>query len=153
MSVTSLIAARRLERVPADMDAALRRFDAAERHILSAEAIVDEDPDGAYAMLWDGARKAVTAHMLAVGLRARNAPGAHAAVAEYALTEIPAPEASELDRMRRFRNRIEYGSTSFTPRQVRHDLAHARAVVAAVQEAWTGKLGGRIEPTSRGDRP
>ena len=37
--------------------------------------------------------------------------------------------------MRRFRNRIEYGSTSFTARQVRHDLRNARAVVEAVRSA------------------
>ncbi|MGE0027829.1 MAG: hypothetical protein AB7O78_03700 [Thermoleophilia bacterium] len=135
MSVESLIAAARLERVPTDRAGAGRRLDAAERHLRSAEAILDEDPDGAYAMLWDAARKAVTAHMLAAGLRVRNAPGAHAAVAEYAAAELTVEAAAELDRMRRFRNRIEYGSTSFTPRQVRHDLQNARAVVQAIRKA------------------
>lgn len=135
MTVESLIAARRLERVPADGAGADRRLDAAQRHLGSAEAILDEDPDGAYAMLWDAARKAVTAHMLARGLRVRNAPGAHAAVAEYAIVELPVEASGELDRMRRFRNRIEYGSTSFTARQVRHDLRNTRAVVEAVRKA------------------
>ena len=39
---------------------------------------------------------------------------------------------AELDRMRRFRNRIEYGTTYFSADQVAHDLEHARAIVAAL---------------------
>lgn len=49
---------------------------------------VDQDPDAAYALLYDGARQAVTAHLLRAGLRARNAPGGHEAVALYAVAAI-----------------------------------------------------------------
>lgn len=135
MSIEALIAGRRLERVGADAPGALRRLEAAERHLVTAGSILDDDPDAAYAVLYDAARKAVTAHMLAAGLRVRNAPGAHAAVAEYASSELDAAEAVELDRMRRSRNKIEYGSTSFTSGQAAHDLENARLIVRAVREA------------------
>lgn len=35
--------------------------------------------------------------------------------------------------MRRFRNRIEYGTTSFDTLQVEHDLRHAEAIVAEIE--------------------
>jgi hypothetical protein len=138
MSVDELIATRRLEELPADPAGARGRLEAAQRHLRSAARVAEDDPDAAYALLYDAARKAVTAHMLAVGLRARNAPGAHEATALYAATALSGRGPRELDRIRRFRNRIEYGTTYFSPDQVAHDLDHARAIVAAVEASWRG---------------
>lgn len=132
MTIEELVAGRRLERVAADPAAARERLEGALRHLRSSEMVAGEDPDAAYALLYDAARKAVAAHMLAAGLRARNAPGAHEATARYAALALDDPAATELDRMRRFRNRIEYGATHFSRDQVSHDLAHARAIVEAV---------------------
>lgn len=134
MTVDELIRARRLERVPADQPAAVRRLNSARRHLESAALLARDDPDAAYALLYDAARKAVAAHMQAAGLRARNAPGAHEATARYAAAMLPGPSSGELDRMRRFRNRIEYGTTSFDTAQVEHDLGHASAIVAGVSD-------------------
>lgn len=136
MSVADLIAARRLERVPADPAGARGRLAVAQRHLQSAAQVGEDDPDAAYSLLYDAARKAVTALMLAAGLRARNAPGAHEATALYAAAALPGRAPRELDRMRRFRNRIEYGTTHLSPAQVAHDLEHARAIVIAVEAAW-----------------
>jgi HEPN domain len=119
--------------VTADPAGARVRLEAARRHLRSAARVADDDPDAAYALLYDAARKAVTAHMLAAGLRPRNAPGAHEATARYAAAALPGPAPRELDRMRRFRNRIEYGTTYFSAHQVAHDLEHARAIVAVVE--------------------
>lgn len=132
MTVEELIGARRLERVPADADTARRRLTSARRHLQSAAVLARDDPDAAYALVYDAARKAVAAHMQAAGLRARNAQGAHEATARYAVAVLRGPSAAELDRMRRFRNRIEYGTTSFETRQVEHDLRHAEAIVAEI---------------------
>jgi hypothetical protein len=90
--------------------------------------LAGDEPDAAYALLYDAARKAVAAHMLAHGLRARNASGAHQATARYAAATLTGTSSRELDRLRRFRNRIEYGATSLDFAQVEHDLAHARAI-------------------------
>ena len=64
-------------------------LEAARRHLRSAARVADDDPDAAYALLYDSARKAVTAHMLAAGLRPRNAPAAHEATALYAAAVLP----------------------------------------------------------------
>ena len=133
MTADELIGARRIERVPVDDVAAARRLISARRHLRSATTLARDDPDAAYALLYDAARKAVAAHMQARGLRARNAPGAHEATAQYAAAVLAGPSSGELDRMRRFRNRIEYGTTSFETGQVEHDLRHAEAIVAEIE--------------------
>lgn len=138
MSVDDLIASRRLERVPADPAAARERLETCRRHLRSASLVAEEDPDAAYVLLYDAARKAAAAHMLAAGLRARNAPGTHEATARYAALALDVAAAGELDRMRRFRNRIEYGTTRFSPTQVAGDLAHATEIVESVGRALTG---------------
>jgi hypothetical protein len=136
--IAQLVAARRLERMPPDPEGALLRLEAARRHLESAALLVEADPDGAYALLYDAARKAVAAQMLAAGLRARNAPGAHEAIARYAAAALAGPAPGELDRMRRFRNRAEYGASHLSPAQAAHDLEHARGIVAAAAAAWPG---------------
>ena len=105
---------------------------------MSAAAIAAPDPNGAYALLYDAARKAVTAHMIARGYRvAGGRLGGHEAVVRYAeasLSTAPYSEhVSHLDRMRRMRNRSEYGLAMFGARQVQTDLEHAREIVAAVR--------------------
>jgi hypothetical protein len=63
--------------------------------------------------------------------------GGHEAVVLYAeasLSESPCSEhVAQLDRMRRARNRSEYGLATFGTRQLETDLQHARGIVAAVQ--------------------
>lgn len=135
MTLDELIARRRIERIPADGAAARERLDVCRRHLESARLLATDDPDAAYALAYDAARKAVAAHMLAAGLRTRNAPGAHEATARYAEEAVDDRSARELDRMRRFRNRLEYGTTALGAAQVEHDLAHARRIVEAVATA------------------
>ena len=133
-SIADLVAARRLDRVDPDGVRAHAMLEEAARHLAGAAAITTLDPNGAYHLLYDAARKAVAAHMLANGYRATNAVGAHSAVAEYAREALGGePSVEHLDRMRRSLNRSEYGTAHFTARVVEADLAHARAIVAAVR--------------------
>ena len=133
-----LVADGRIELVPADVPAAAALLEEAARHLSSAAAIASTDPNGAYSLLYDAARKAVTAHMLARGYRvAGGRLGGHEAVVRYAeasLSESPYSEhVAQLDRMRRARNRSEYGFATFGARQLEADLQHARGIVAAVR--------------------
>ena len=133
-TIHALVAAGRLEGVTPDHARANAMVAEAKRHLESAATIAAADPNGAYHLLYDAARKSVWAHMLTNGYRPRNAPGAHAAAVAYArdaLTGEPAVE--HFERMRRSRNRSEYGTAHFTIRVVENDLAHARAIVAAVE--------------------
>lgn len=136
-TLAALVDQGRIEEVPPDAEEARAILEEAERHLSSADQIAGTDPNGAYALLYDAARKAVSAHMLAGGYRATNAPGAHRAVVLYAESELSdeAPEhVDHLDRMRRTRNRSEYGVRVFGGAEIRNDLEHASGVVSAVRE-------------------
>lgn len=139
MTIADLRAQGRLDAVPADVEEARDALAHAERHLASARRVVDDDPAGAYQLLYDAARKAAASHMLANGLRARNVAGAHAAVVVYA-EEALAGSADEralarFDEMRRARNRSEYGSLTLGRAQIAADLEHAAEIVRAVRAA------------------
>lgn len=131
--VGDLIAEGAVERVPVDLETAGLWLDAAERHLVGAQRIAGVDPEGAYSLLYDAARKAVAAVMLSEGLRARAVPGSHRAVAEYARRIARSAPSRDhlrrLDAMRRNRNRAEYGTASLGSQIVADDLRHAAAIV------------------------
>ena len=136
-TVDVLVASGRLERVPADLATARVRLGRAEQHLTTAAGLLGQDDEVAHGSLHDAARKAITAHMLANGLRATNRAGAHEAVGRYAVAVLPAADGSvaRFDRMRRRRNRSEDDDLVLGGRDVQTDLEHARAIVAAVSAA------------------
>jgi hypothetical protein len=127
-----LLDAGLLEEVAPHGEEAHLRLDEAERHLASAEQIAATDPNGAFQLAYDAARKAATAHMLARGLRVKNQPGAHATTGRYALAELGEAFAP-FDRMRRRRNRSEYGTSFIGEAEVAASIADARVMVAAVR--------------------
>jgi hypothetical protein len=64
-----------LQRVVADVDAAAQMVQAAGRHLDSARKVRDDGPEGAYAVLYDAARKACAALLETQGLRATSRGG------------------------------------------------------------------------------
>ena len=136
--VTELLVEGRLEKVPRNKTQSGRLLQAAARHVESARLRAADDPSGSYTLLYDAARKAVAAHMLAHGLRVTNRPGAHAAVVTYAESELVSlvgNDVDNLDRMRRSRHDTEYDARPISADEVRHDLVHAEAIVRAVGRA------------------
>jgi hypothetical protein len=139
-SVETLIAAGLIEEVEPDSDGAATLVAECRRHLVSAAQIADRDPNGAYQLLYDAARKAIGAHMLARGLRAAaKRPGGHATTGEYGRREIDDPLAADavrrFDRIRRNRNRSEYGVVEFAQVEIESDLRHAEAIVEAVERS------------------
>lgn len=138
-ALAALVRSRRIEEVPADPVTARASVEEARRHLASAEAVASSDPAGAYQLLYDAARKAVAAHMLANGYRATARPGPHEAVVRYAEEVFTSAGAARhvrnLDRMRRNRNRSEYGMRVFGRAEIDADLEHARQVVDVVDTA------------------
>lgn len=126
----ALLATGRLERVPADAQAAARGIEAARRHLASAAALADTDPDLAYTALYDAMRKSCAALLLADGLRATSR-GGHLAV-QHAVTARHGRGGPlrSFDRVRRQRNAVEYLGDEADPEDVRADLGAAEAVVA-----------------------
>ncbi|HET6260332.1 hypothetical protein [Pseudonocardia sp.] len=137
--VAALLRAGRLQRVPADSEAAVARLVVAEQHLDTARRLLDEqlDLEIAYVALYDAARKAVTAAMLAGGLRATNRTGAHEAVAIWCAESLGQrnPAARHFDALRRRRNRSEYDDLVLSGADVSVDLADAAAIVAAATAA------------------
>jgi HEPN domain-containing protein len=114
--VSSLIEQRHLQQVAADSDTASALLTSAGRHVHSARRTVDADPEAAYALAYDAARKSATALLARQGLRPTTS-GGHIAVVDAIRAQFPGvPGLTSLDRLRRRRNQAEYPNpTSYDP--------------------------------------
>ncbi len=132
-TIDELLREGTIERVPPDPTAAASRLEQCERHLEAAALIVDVDPAGAYGLVYEAARKAVTAVLIHRGFRPRAVPGSHRAVARFATslaeTAGDAIHLHRLDSMRRNRNRGAYGMRVFGRAEIESDLVHGRAIV------------------------
>ena len=123
-----------VEAVEADEVVAEQWLEDANRHLDAARAIADLDPSGSYVLAYDAARKSVAAALLMTGHRVRSRPGSHQALAQFAKSladQTNEPALGRFDRLRRNRNRSEYGSKSFGKAEVSEAINTARAIHAA----------------------
>jgi len=122
-----------IEPVEPDHATANGWLDDAGRHLDAATKVAGLDPSGAYVLAYDAARKAVAAALLMSGHRVLSRPGSHQALAQFAesLTkQVDEPALKRFDRLRRNRNRSEYGSRSFGKAEVEEAIDTARAIRA-----------------------
>ena len=105
-------------------------------HLAAAKAIIGIDLAGAYILGYDAARKAITAHMIHHGQVVANGPGGQRTVGLYG-ENIDAATFAPFERMRRNRNRSEYGTRTFSESEVVEDLVRSEAMVAVVVELLT----------------
>lgn len=106
--VASLIEQRHLQQVAADSQTPAALLASADRHVESARRTVDADPEAAYALAYDAARKSATALLAHQGLRPTTS-GGHIAVVDSIRAQFPGvPGLTSLDRLRRRRNQAEY---------------------------------------------
>ncbi|MDQ4069885.1 MAG: hypothetical protein M3203_10520 [Actinomycetota bacterium] len=148
------LATRDIDRVQPNMAAAGERVNDARRHIRSARLLADDGPTLAIAACHDAIRKAITAHMSSVGLRARGGEGAHRIVLEYARHQlvdvVTEDDLTDADDIRKDRSLAEYGD--FASRQINAEHVRASAevaerIVAAVAAVLaTGTRGTRRGP-------
>lgn len=107
-AVEQLLRDRHLQQVVPDDATVTALLQTASRHIATADSAVDDDPEGAYSLAYDAARKAATALMARQGLRPTSA-GGHIAVVDVIRAQFPrVPGLTSLDRLRRRRNQSEY---------------------------------------------
>lgn len=134
--VEALVARGVLRRVQLDSKAARTDLATAQTHLETADRL-GEDEIAALAIAYEAARKAITAHMRANGLRVVGGEGAHARVGEYALAVFDdaslAQRIRAFDRVRRLRNRSQYDAVPVEEADVTFALEQARAIVAAVE--------------------
>lgn len=123
-----------IEKVEPDQAAASGWLDDAGRHLDAATMVANLDPSGAYALAYDAARKSVAAALLMSGHRVLSRPGSHQALAQYAESiaiQADEPALTRFDRLRRNRNRSEYGSRTFGKAEVAEAIDTAKAIRAA----------------------
>jgi hypothetical protein len=106
--VTALIDARHLQHVVGDSETVGTLLASSRRHVESARMTVSQDPEAAYSLAYDAARKSATALLNHQGLRPTSA-GGHLAVVDTISAQFPGvPGLASLDRLRRRRNQAEY---------------------------------------------
>lgn len=135
--IERLLAAHHLQRVAPDSTAADALLAMGDRHIVGAERARDHDPEGAFSLAYDAARKAGTALLAHQGLRP-TAAGGHVAVVEAIDAQFPGvPGLRSLDRLRRRRNQGEYpdpmGYDPITHDEVGEAISTARTTVDSVR--------------------
>jgi hypothetical protein len=131
LSLGEMVRDGELENVDADLEGATLALDEADRHVQSARAIARDDPNGAYQLAHDAARKAVMSSMRANGYRVRKGEGAHALTAKYAAAAIDSALGKRLESARRRRNRSEYGSAFFDSDAIADAVDLAESLIAA----------------------
>jgi hypothetical protein len=139
-TVDSLISSGRLERVPASRQAAEAELVRARTHIGSAQQLSATDPEGAYTLAYDAARRALAAVLQNQGLR-DTSRGGHTVIYEAVRAQLDPPLGSVLrpfNRMRARRNEVEYRSSeapSVTPEEVAADLKKVEALIGLAEKA------------------
>lgn len=115
-AIERLLESSHLQRVPADGDTVAALIASARRHVVSASKSAADDPEGAYSLAYDAARKTATALLTHQGLRPTTA-GGHISVIEAVNAQFPAvPGLKSIDRLRRRRNQAEYPEpTNYDP--------------------------------------
>ena len=112
--IVDLLAKNELEQVLGDLEGAATLLSTAARHIETAVSVASSDPEGAYAVLYDAARKSLNAVLLAQGLRSTS-KGGHLATERAIQAQFTKPPPAEafraFPRLRVTRNSSEYRSS------------------------------------------
>jgi hypothetical protein len=138
-TIDVLIARGALEHVPASREAAEAELVRARTHLASAQQLLDSDPEGAYTLAYDSARRALAAVLQNQGLRATSR-GGHVAGYEAVLAQLDPPLGSLLrpfNRMRARRNEVAYRSSeapAVTAADVTADVSKVEALIEVAEK-------------------
>ncbi|MFJ9028543.1 hypothetical protein ACIRQP_08460 [Streptomyces sp. NPDC102274] len=139
-TIDALIGSGEIERVPASRHAAEAELARARTHVDSARQLLAKDPEGAYTLAYDAARRALAAVLQNQGPRVTSR-GGHTAVYEAVRAQLDPPLGSILrpfNRMRARRNEVEYRSSeapSVTPEEVAADVPKVEALIELAEKA------------------
>ena len=133
-TIDAFIRSGALERVPASRQAAEAELVRARIHVDSARKLSATDPEGAYTLAYDAARRALAALLQNEGLRATSR-GGHTVVYQAVRAQLDPPLGDVLrpfNRMRARRNEVEYRSSEVpvvTTAEVVADLVKVAALI------------------------
>lgn len=129
-----MVGAGLVERVPANPAHALVIIRQAELHLATAATVAVADPDAAFALQYDAARKSLTAVLIAEGVRVK-AKGGHAGTYEAVRVGLSTEDRAVIrpfDRLRKRRYEVEYLTESVpqaTTEEVLHAIEQSQAIV------------------------
>ena len=135
-TVDDLLARGRLTRVTPNRDLAETLLAQARAHLASATTVVDADPAGAFTLVYDAARKALTAILVNQGLRA-GGDGANAVLLDVALAQLDPPLGATFRPftwMRPLRNHTQYPAPEHPTAQI-DDVHEALPAAAGMIDA------------------
>jgi uncharacterized protein (UPF0332 family) len=138
-AIEALLERGELQRVHPDLSGAERLISAARRHLESAQTIRTTDAEGAFAALYDAARKACAALLEAQGLRPTSR-GGHIAVREAVVAQFGSLTGGDVvrrfDRLRRRRNAVEYpdSESAIDVDEVNEALLQSEAIVSFAEK-------------------
>ena len=132
--IDAMLTAGELQQVPASRDRADLLLSQAGAHLTTARRVAADDPEGAFALVYDAARKALVALLENEGLRPTSQAGHHGTyLAVKAQLDPPLGRTLRpFERMRRRRNEIEYPDFLGTPVSAEDVLEEARAAESLV---------------------
>lgn len=139
-TIDALLSGGQLERVPASQQAAEAELIRSRTHVGSARKLMTADPEGAYSLAYDAARRALAAVLQNQGLRATSR-GGHTAIYEAVRAQLDPPLGSILrpfNRMRARRNEVEYRSSeapAVTAEEVAADVSKVEALIELAEKA------------------
>ncbi|GAB2900600.1 hypothetical protein [Streptomyces mayteni] len=139
-TIDAMIAGGELECVPASRPAAEAELARSRTHLASAETLLTSDPEGAYTLAYDAARRALAAVLQNQGLRVTSR-GGHRAVYEAVRAQLDPPLGAILrpfNRMRARRNEVEYRSSespAVTSEEITTDLPRVQALIDLAEKA------------------
>jgi hypothetical protein len=125
--------------VPASKEAAETELGRARTHVVSARQLSATDPEGAYTLAYDAARRALAAVLQNQGLRATSR-GGHTVVYEAVRAQLDPPLGSMLrpfNRMRAQRNEVEYRSSeapAVSSDEVSADVTKVEALIELAEK-------------------
>jgi len=139
--IEAMLKADELQQVPASRERADLLLSQADTHLSTANRVAADDAEGAYALVYDAARKALVALLENEGLRPTSRAGHHGIyLAVKAQLDPPLGKVLRpFERMRRRRNEIEYPdfvSAPISADDVLEEVAAANVIVSMVRKVY-----------------
>lgn len=141
--IQKLITKKLLEKVVPDRAHAQKLIIQANNHLKSALLALHHDLEGSYCLIYDAARKSLTAILSMKGLRATNF-GGHAVIFEALITMCEVDEIAivgPFDKMRKRRNAVEYPQIdrpTVDLDRVENDYEKAQSIVRWAEQQVVG---------------
>ncbi|MCL2784339.1 MAG: HEPN domain-containing protein [Propionibacteriaceae bacterium] len=139
--IEAMIKTGELQLVPASKLRADQLLLQANAHVTTALQVASSDPEGAYSLVYDAARKALVALLENQGLRPTSRAGHHGTYLAVR-SQLDPPLGKQLrpfERLRRRRNEIEYPdfeSPSVTSEDIIEDAQAAQTLIDLVSRVY-----------------